>query len=314
MSDTPELLTLDRTNTPCPYDWLNFVEAIKRGHQRPKAVLKDVFLGPANKTLLSRAALIEGLGYGVKSVTVMAENSKRNLPTVQGGMLVFDPDTGAMRGLIDSGLVTDLKTASDSVLGAMLLARPDAKHHLIIGAGAVAHNIAVAYQTCLPHLSEVTIWNRNRTNAEALVEQLASEGITARVADDLPSAAAQADIISTATMATEPVLLGEWVQPGTHVDLIGAFKADMREADDTLLQKARLFVDSFDTTISHIGEIAIPLASGAISRDDIQADFYDLIAGHTGRENAKEITVFKNGGGAHLDLMIADTLLQMHAG
>lgn len=314
MNDTAEFLTLDRTNSPRPYNWPSFVDAIKSGHQRPKAVLKDVFLGPADKTLLSRAAWIEGLGYGVKSVTVMAENSKRNLPTVQGGMLVFDPETGALRGVIDSGLVTDIKTATDSVLGAMLLARSDARRHLIIGAGTVAHNIAVAYQTCLPHLSEVTIWNRSRQKAEALVEQLASEGIPAFLADDLPSAVSQADIISTATMATDPILLGEWVSPGTHIDLIGAFKADMREADDALLQKARIFVDSYDTTISHIGEIAIPLASGVISLADIQADFYELIAGKAGRENTHEITVFKNGGGAHLDLMIADTLIQMQAG
>jgi ornithine cyclodeaminase len=283
MKDNTKFVTLDRESIAQPFDWPHFVDALRRGHQRPKAKLEDVFLGPANKTLLSRAAWIEGLGYGVKSVTAMAENSKRGLPTVQGGMLVFDPDTGTLRSLIDSGLITDIKTASDSVLGAMFLARPNAKRHLIIGAGAVARNIAGAYQACLSNLEDVIIWNRNNQKAKALAQQLTSEGLRAFATDDLPSAVALADIISTATMTSEPILLGKWVKPGTHVDLIGAFKSDMREADDVLLQKARIFVDSYDTTIGHIGELAIPLASGAISLADIRADFYELVAGKTGR-------------------------------
>jgi ornithine cyclodeaminase len=126
---------------------------------------------------------------------------------------------------------------------------------------------------------------------------------------NLPVACAGADIISTATMSKTPVLNGEWITPGTHVDLIGAFKADMREADDSLLQKARLFVDSYDTTLHHIGELMIPLASGVLQQSDVLADYYSLVKGAAGRISAEDITVLKNGGGAHLDLMTAKCIL-----
>jgi ornithine cyclodeaminase len=142
-------------------------------------------------------------------------------------------------------------------------------------------------------------------------------GIKAKlsVAEDLATAAASADIISTATMARMPVLKGEWITPGTHVDLIGAFKADMREADDALISTGALYVDSRDTTLHHIGELMIPLAAGIIAENDVKGDFYDLIAsGTTARTSDDEITVFKNGGGAHLDLMTADYISGAVAG
>ncbi len=311
MENGQSVRVLSRETTGRPYDWPKFVEALRKGHQRPKALLKDVFVGPRDKTLLSRAAWIDGLGYGVKSVTVVEENGNRNLPTVQGGMLVFDPENGALRGVIDSALVTDIKTAADSALAAKLLARSDARRHLIIGAGAVAYNIALAYRACMPNLSELVLWNRTASKAETLAKQLKHDGIAAEITSDLPDAVARADVISTATMAREPILLGKWVRPGTHVDLVGAFKADMREADDELVQNSRLFVDSYDTTIEHIGEIAIPISIGAIAKTDILADLYALVAGTPGRVDENCTTVFKNGGGAHLDLMVADALLRI---
>ena len=309
MTMANKITFLSKDTTPPPYDWPFFVKALRKGHERPKAVLEDVFLGPADRILLSRAAWIDGLGYGVKSVTVMAGNAERDLPTVQGGMLVFNPEDGRLRGVIESGLVTDIKTAADSVLGAKMLARPNSRRHLIIGAGTVARNIAVAYRACFPNLSELVLWNRTSSKAQSLADELRTDGIAANVASDLRRAVAEADIISTATMAREPVLLGEWVQPGTHVDLIGAFKSDMREADDTLIADARLFVDSRETTLGHIGEISIPVSKGVICEADIVADLYDLVLGAPGRESDEETTVFKNGGGAHLDLMIAQALL-----
>lgn len=290
-------------------DWVAIVDALDAGHRLPPPQIADVFLGPPGHTLLSRAAWIEGLGYGVKSVTVMAENTARGLPTVQGGMLVFDDTVGALTATIDSALVTDLKTASDSALGARYLARPDSKTLLIVGAGQVARNIAAAYTQVFPGLTRILLWNRTGAKATALAQDLTAQGLPARAVEDLPAAAGEADIIVTATMSTTPVLHGDWVRPGTHVDLIGAFRAEMREADDALLQKARLFVDSRDTTLHHIGELMIPLASGAITESDVLADLYDLAAGHAGRTGDTEITVFKNGGGAHLDLMTAMAIL-----
>ena len=286
-------------------DWPGAVEALRFGHTLPRAQVGDMFLGPAQATLLSRGAYIEGLGYGVKSFTVCDGNAAQGLPTVQGAMLVFRPNTGELSAIIESRLVTEFKTAADSVLGATLLARPDSKRLLIIGGGTVAHSLIAAYSALFPGLSEIAIWTRRPEQAKALAAGPAPKGVTLHAAPDLERAVARADIITSATMAREPVLHGAWVRPGTHVDLIGAYKADMREADDALIARARLFVDSRDTTLGHIGELMIPIAAGVITPDAVQGDLYDLVGDAGGRQSAEEITLFKNGGGAHLDLMMA---------
>ncbi len=287
--------------------WTGAVEALRDGHRRPRAEIGDLFLGPADGTLLTRAARVEGLGYGVKSVTVMAGNAAAGLPTVQGAMMVFGPEDGALRAVIESRLVTEYKTAADSVLGATLLARPDSRRLLIVGAGVVARSLVSAYAALFPGLERIEIWARRPEQARALVDDLPDVGCEVTPATDLEAAVGAADIVSSATMAREPVLRGDWVTPGTHVDLIGAFKADMREADDALISGGSLFVDSRETTLHHIGELKIPLASGVLSEGDVRGDLYDLVPEPArGRQSDDEITVYKNGGGAHLDLMIAD--------
>jgi ornithine cyclodeaminase len=127
------------------------------------------------------------------------------------------------------------------------------------------------------------------------------------VADDLESAVGEADVICCATMSPEPVVKGAWLRPGQHLDLIGAYRPDMREVDDAAMARARVFVDSYETTLEHIGELIEPLKSGALSREDVLADFYHPEA--FCRESEEEITIAKNGGGAHLDLMCARYVL-----
>ena len=289
-------------------DWQGAVAALRAGHALPRAKIADTFLGPATATMMTRSAFIPGLGYGAKPFTVFDANAAQGLPTVQGAMLVFDKDDGHLRAIVENRLVTTFKTAADSVLGASLLARPDSRHLLIVGAGAVAASLVGAYTAVLPGIEQVTIWARRPDQAQALVDRIDTPARLA-VATDLHDAMARADIIATTTMAREPVIAGDWVRPGTHVDLIGAYKADMREADDALLARARLFVDSRETT-AHIGELLIPLGSGAITEDSIRGDLYDLVQpGVQGRASDDDITVFKNGGGAHLDLMIASWII-----
>ena len=289
-------------------DWPGAVAALKAGHALPRAQIADTFLGPATATMMTRSAFIPGLGYGAKPFTVFDGNAARGLPTVQGAMLVFDKDDGHLRAVVDSGLVTEWKTAADSVLGASLLARPESRHLLVVGAGTVAASLVGAYTAVLPEIEQVTIWARRPDQAQALVDRTPTPARLA-VATDLQQAVAQADIIATTTMAREPVIRGAWVRPGTHVDLIGAYKADMREADDALIARAALFVDSRETT-AHIGELLMPLASGAITQDSIRGDLYDLVRPDAqGRQSDQDITVFKNGGGAHLDLMIASWII-----
>ena len=295
--------------------WPAVVDALAHGHTLPCADVGDLFLGPPTGTLMSRGAYIEGLGYGVKTFTVTDGNAARGLPTVQGAMLVFNPDTGTPTAIIDSALVTKWKTAADSALGARLLARPDSRHLVIVGAGTVAANLAEAYAAIFPALETITIWARRREQGEALAADLTHLGPAVRAAEDLSQAVAQADIVSSATMARSPVICGEWLAPGTHVDLIGAFKADMREADDVVLTRGTLFADARATTLHHIGEYKIPLEAGIITEDDLRADLYDLISGRaSGRASEDEITVYKNGGGAHLDLITASAISAVVSG
>lgn len=285
--------------------WTGVADALSQGHRLPVAEIGDLLLGPTDAILLNRAAFIPGLGFGVKAVTVIPGNAERGAPTIHGAMMVFGPETGEVEAIVDSDLVTEWKTAGDSVLGARLLARPDSRGLLIVGSGVVARSLVRAYGELFPDLAEIRLWNRTPTRAEALAAEMRKEGYPVTMATDLADAAGRADIIATATMAREPILRGEWIRPGTHVDLIGAFKPDMREADDELMRKARLFVDSRKTTISHIGELMTPIAAGVIAETDILADLYDLCTGTDGRTSDDDITVFKNGGGAHLDLMTA---------
>ena len=289
-------------------DWPGAVQALRAGHLLPRAEIADAFLGPSTATMMTRSAFIDGLGYGAKPFTVFDGNAARGLPTVQGAMLVFDRNNGRLRAIVESGLVTAYKTAADSVLGASLLARPGSRRLLIVGAGAVAASLVRAYAAVLPEIEQVTVWARRPEQAQALLDGVDSAARLV-VATDLQAAVGQADIIATTTMARDPVIRGDWVRPGTHVDLIGAYKADMREADDALMARGALFVDSRETT-AHIGELLMPLASGAITPASIGGDLYDLVRpGARGRQSDDQVTVFKNGGGAHLDLMIASWII-----
>lgn len=285
-------------------DWVALTEALAEGHRGPAPRTGDVFVGRGHDTLLARAAWIDGLGAAVKAVTVVPGNAARGLASVHGAMLVFDDATGAVRAVIDSALVTKWKTAADSILGAKLLARPDPRRLLILGAGAVAASLIEAYGAMFPGIG-IALWNRHPARAE----KLAAESPGVSVARDLPEAVAEADIVACATMAREPVLKGDWLRPGQHLDLIGAFTAEMREADDAALKRARIFVDSLASTLDHIGELKDPLARGVIERADVLGELADLVAGRAGRRSEEEITLFKNGGGAHLDLMTGRVIL-----
>ncbi len=286
-------------------DWIAMTEALASGHRGPRADISDQFLTRGPDTLLSRAAWIDGMGVAVKSVTVMPGNSARGLPSIHGALVLFEDRGGEIVAVIDSGLVTRWKTAADSLLGARLLARPDAKRLLIVGAGDVAASLVEAYRSGFPGIA-VAIWNRSAEKARALAER---SGATA--VEDLAAAVPQADIVATATMSTAPVLMGDWLRPGQHLDLIGAYRADMREADDRALTRARIFVDSLETTVEHIGELKDPLARGVIARADVLGDLYGLVAGTAGRRSPDEITLYKNGGGAHLDLMTGREILRV---
>ncbi|MGO4917261.1 ornithine cyclodeaminase family protein [Pseudogemmobacter sp. W21_MBD1_M6] len=285
-------------------DWSALTDAIAAGHNLPKAKIADTFLYRTPDTLLSRSAWIDGMGLAVKSATIFPKNPEQGKPMVNGAVSLFSDGTGELDALVDFHLVTKWKTAGDSLLGARRLARPDSRLILIVGAGTVGRNLRSAYGSAFPD-ARFLIWNRSPKAAE----EFAASFPDTTVAPDLEAAVRAADIVTSATMSTEPLIKGSWLHAGQHIDLIGAYRPDMREADDEVLRRARIFVDSFDTTIGHIGELKIPLSEGVISRGDVLCDYYDLPSGRFARTSADEITLFKNGGGAHLDLMTAKYIL-----
>ncbi len=284
-------------------DWTALGDAFLAGHELPRAALGDTFLYRGDDTMLSRAAWIDGLGAAVKTANIVPGNAARGLGSVQGAVNLYDDVTGELQALVDFLLVTKWKTAGDSVLGARLLARPDSRQVLIVGAGTVARSLREAYGATFP-AARFAVWNRTRAGAEAI----AADFPDTEIADDLEAAVRGADIVTCATMTTTPLLHGDWLCPGQHIDLIGAYRPDMREADDTVLKRARLFMDSRDTVLDHIGEFKDPLARGVITRDQVIGDFYDVASGAFSRA-PNDITLFKNGGGAHLDLMTSTYIL-----
>lgn len=299
-------------------NWPLVINALREGHKRPKADIGDTFVHNQANTMLVRSAYVPGIAAGVKAATVVPGNVEKTppLPSIHAQIMLFDPDTGQLMALVDGTEVTGWKTAADSALGSDLLSRPDSEGLLMVGAGAMARPLIEAHLSVRPSIRKVVIWNRSPQRAHDLLAHWPMEereGITFEIAEDLPQAAAAADIISCATMSHDPVLMGDLVSPGTHVDLVGAYKPDMREADDELLQRGRWFVDSYDTTLDHIGELKIPLQQGVIDRDHICGDLHALVEGASGRQSDDEITVFKNGGGAHLDVMVSAALVEAAA-
>ena len=286
-------------------DWLGLIEAMAAGHRLPKAEIADSFLYRGPDTMLTRSAWIDGMGMAVKTATLIKANAAAGKPAVNGGVCLYSDEDGTLSAMIDFHLVTKWKTAGDSLLAASRLARPDSETILIVGAGTVERSLREAYGALFPR-ARFVIWNRTASKAEALAAETGME-----VARDLETAVGEADIVTCATMSMEPMIRGEWLRPGQHIDLIGAYRPDMRETDDVALKRARIFVDSYDTTLHHIGELKIPLEQGLIIEAEVIADYYHL---DRFRREPEDITLFKNGGGAHLDLMTCAFILDRWRG
>lgn len=284
-------------------DWLALTDALAAGHALPRAEVADTILRQAGNTLLTRSAWIAGMGIAVKAATVYPDNPRGGLPAVDGAVTLYSDADGTFEALVDFKLVTKWKTAGDTLLAARRLARADADRFLIVGAGAVARSMVEAYGAAFPG-ARFHVWARNPDAAREFAD---ATGATPEA--DLEAAVRRADVVVTTTMATSPIIRGDWLQPGTHLDLIGAYRPDMREADDACFRRARVFVDARATTLHHIGELIMPLKAGVIGEGDVIADFYDLPSGRFARTSPEEITLCKNGGGAHLDLMTARYIL-----
>jgi len=285
-------------------NWLDLVNTLDSGHLLPKAQVHDVFMNQDQNNILSRHAWIKGLGIAVKTATIFPKNKDHG--HINGLLTLYSHINGIPEALIDFKLVTKWKTAGDSLLGATKLARTNSNKILINGAGNVAQSLIEAYGALFPN-AVFTICNRTEERAKKLIKMM-SVTYNVNLGGSLKNEVPKADIIASSTMTETPLFDGSWFRPGQHIDLIGAYKSNMREVDDKTLLRSKIFVDSRDTTIDHIGELKIPIAAGIIKKSDIIADFYDDKAIYS-RKSDQDITLFKNGGGAHLDLMTGKYIL-----
>jgi alanine dehydrogenase len=252
--------------------------------------------------------------FGIKIANVFPGNAARNLASVQGAYLLFDGETGATLCGMDGAMLTLRKTAANSAAAADWLARKDAATLCMVGAGALAPHLVEAHCAMRP-IKRVVWWNRSRdalyraiTAVRPLLPQVAIEATT-----DLAAAVARADIVSTATMSQEPLIEGAWLKPGAHLDLVGGYRPDMREADDACLKRAaRIYVDARFTTLEVAGDLTQPIASGRLDPASV-IDMEQTARGEKPKRiSDDEITWFKSGGGGHEDLATAWAVYQAY--
>jgi ornithine cyclodeaminase/alanine dehydrogenase-like protein (mu-crystallin family) len=262
--------------------------------------------GSEAKVLLMPAWTTSGERFiGHKLVNVFPDNAKLGKPSVLGSYVLMSGDTGEPLALIDGTSLTLWRTAAASALAARYLAREDASHLLMIGAGALAPHLVRAHRAVRP-ITKVTIWNRTRSRAVATAFALSAGGIEPVLADDLEEAMGEADIVSCATLSEKPLVRGAWLKKGVHVDLVGAFTLKTRESDDATIRRARIYVDSRKAAPKGSGDIAIPLKKRIMTVKDIQGDLFELCRGKAkGRKRKGEITLFKSTGVALEDLAAA---------
>ncbi|OMH36265.1 ornithine cyclodeaminase family protein [Motiliproteus sp. MSK22-1] len=267
--------------------------------------------GEPEATLLLMPAWLSGEYLGVKQVNVFPGNSRQNMPALSSHYTLSCGKTGRPLMLLDGNELTARRTAAASALASRFLSREDASNMLMVGAGRMACRLIPAHMS-VRSIQTVQVWNRNEEASASLVAELQAAGVNARIcaADQLEVAAQQADIISCATMATAPLILGDWLKPGAHLDLVGSFTPTMRETDNTAMQRGLVFVDTRKGALSETGDLIIPISEGAITKDKIVAEFHELCSGkHPGRSGLEDaenaVTVFKSVGDSMEDLAAA---------
>jgi ornithine cyclodeaminase len=306
-------LSAEQVHAALDYKFLaaSLREAFRAGCVAPLRHVHDVT--GAGDRLLLMPAWRPGEDLGVKLVTVFPRNRERGLATVSALYILLDAASGHPRALIDGEALTLRRTAAASALAATFLARKDSSALLVVGTGALAPHMARAHCALRP-ITRLLLWGRKPARAQALAAQLRDEGLPAQALADLAPALAQADIVSCATTATDPVLHGSQLRSGTHVDLVGGFTPQMREADDALIARAEIFVDTYAGALQEAGDLVQPLANGVLSRERVRAELAELVAGtHAGRRSADEVTLFKSVGTALEDLCAARLLLERNS-
>lgn len=264
----------------------------------------------ADSTLLLMPAWEARKTAGVKVVTVSPDNAKHNLPSVQGIYIHMDASTGVVQSIQDAKALTAKRTAAASALASSFLSRTDSSSLLMIGTGALAPNLIRAHAS-VRSLDTIYLYGRRKKKAEEISDELKLEGFNVIVVEDYKSVLSDVDIISCATLSETPLIKGAYLRPGQHIDLVGSYRKDMREADDSTLKQSSIFVDT-QAAQKESGDILIPIQEEVISSKDIQADLFALCQKrHPGRSSSKEITVFKSVGYALEDLVAANLYFEL---
>lgn len=262
--------------------------------------------GRQDATLLIMPAWEKGRHLGVKLVTVFPDNPAQDLPSISGTYLLMNAGTGESLAVFDARALTLRRTAAASALAAKYLARPDCERLLMVGTGAMVPHLVEAHAAVRP-IRNVLIWGRDPDKASRLAHRLDRRSLKVAATTDLEGAVRGAHVISCATMATEPLIRGHWLPLGVHLDLVGGFTPAMREADDEVIRRARVFVDTREGAMKEAGDITQPVASGILREDDIAADLFELAKGsRAGRRFHDQITLFKSVGTAVEDLAAAE--------
>jgi ornithine cyclodeaminase len=288
-------------------------QAFRRDIQVPVRHHHDIEVsGGSTATLLLMPAWQVDRHIGIKMVTVFPDNAEKSLPAVMGIYVLVDGKNGSPLALIDGPTLTVKRTAGASALASSYLSRPDAERLLMVGTGALAPQLIVAHAAVRP-ICNVLIWGRTPERAQRLAKRMNRRDFHVDWTDDLESAARGAHIISCATLSKEPLIHGDWLQPGQHLDLVGAFRPDMRETDDAVMRRARVFVDTRAGATKEGGDIVQAVAAGALATDDIAGDLFELTRGErSGRRYYDQITLFKSVGTAIEDLAAAQLVFERY--
>lgn len=288
-------------------------EAFAQGAHVPARHVHAIESGGAHGTSLIMPAWNERGYFGVKVINIFPENTRQSLPGLHATYNLYSARSGVPLAQVDGDIVTVFRTAGAAALGASYLARPDAAVLLIVGSGRIAGLLAQAMRAVRP-IRKVLVWNLRAAGAQALAEELRAQGYDAAATEDLEVAVRQADIVSCATLSTVPLVHGAWLQPGTHLDLIGSFKPDMIETDTACFDGTSVYVDT-DEAPTKAGDLLAAFQAGVLRREDLRGTLADLVSGKApGRRDAREITVFKAVGSALEDLTLAALVYENRTG
>ncbi len=311
------LLTLDARQVAEALPYERLIDALSRAFggefEVPLRSHHEVSLPGGNPgTLLLMPAWQPGGSMGVKIATVFPDNAQRQIPAVSASYVLMSAETGQPVAVLDGTEITLRRTAAASALASRYLSRSGATRLLMVGTGKLAPHLIAAHATARP-ISDICIWGRRREAAAKLRDSLAASSWSITLADDLEAVARDADIISCATLASEPIVSGAWLRAGQHLDLVGAFKPEMREADSEAVARAEVYVDTKAGALAEAGDIIQAIEDGSISEADIRGELRDLVSGKIpGRTSDDSITLFKSVGTAVEDLAAAELAVSQH--